>query len=131
MAAAGVVCLQEFGQYGDWRIAKNMDVISEAIHDEKFDTAGQRGRSPFDAYTLYYVAQALYQVGGEPWKAWNTAMEPAIIDHQRKDGDQRGSWDPVGAWGGEGGRIYSTAMGVLSLEVYYRYSRLFSTRRGR
>ena len=27
MAAAGVVCLQEFGQYEDWRIAKNMDLI--------------------------------------------------------------------------------------------------------
>src|SRR4029078_7175597 len=27
MAAAGVVCLQEFGQYDDWRISKNMEVI--------------------------------------------------------------------------------------------------------
>ena len=31
MAAAGVVCLQEFGQYDDWRIEKNMIVIGEAI----------------------------------------------------------------------------------------------------
>ena len=28
MAAAGVVCLQEFGQYDDWRIPKNMEIIA-------------------------------------------------------------------------------------------------------
>ena len=30
MAAAGVVCLQEFGQYDDWRIPKNMEVSTAA-----------------------------------------------------------------------------------------------------
>ncbi len=35
MAAAGVVCLQEFGQYDDWRIPKNMDVISAAVKQLK------------------------------------------------------------------------------------------------
>jgi hypothetical protein len=31
MAACGVVCLQEFGQYDDWRIPKNMEVIQSGI----------------------------------------------------------------------------------------------------
>ena len=31
MAAAGVVCLQEFGQYDDWRIAKNMEIIGAHV----------------------------------------------------------------------------------------------------
>ncbi len=31
MAACGVVCLQEFGQYDDWRIAKNMEQISKEV----------------------------------------------------------------------------------------------------
>src|SRR4051794_6620496 len=35
MAAAGVVCLQEFGQYDDWRIPKNMDVITQAVKEIK------------------------------------------------------------------------------------------------
>ena len=35
-----------------------------------------------------------------------------------------GSWDPIGAWGEDGGRVYSTAILVLTLEAYYRYSRL-------
>jgi hypothetical protein len=32
-----------------------------------------------------------------------------------------GSWDPDPLWGGYGGRVYSTAVGALCLEVYYRY----------
>ena len=31
MAAAGVVCLQEFGQYDDWRIGRSMEVIQGAV----------------------------------------------------------------------------------------------------
>ena len=31
MSACGVVCLQEFGQYDDWRIPKNLDLISKEI----------------------------------------------------------------------------------------------------
>ena len=33
MAAAGVVCLQEFGQYDDWRIPKNMEIITAAVRE--------------------------------------------------------------------------------------------------
>jgi hypothetical protein len=81
-----------------------------------------------DMYYWYYGSLALFQVGGEPWKAWNVAMKKAIIDKQRMDGDQRGSWDPIGPWGREGGRVYSTSVLVMCLEVYYRYSRVFGTK---
>jgi hypothetical protein len=77
-----------------------------------------------DMYYWYYGSLALFQVGGEPWKAWNSAMKTAIVDHQRKDGDQKGSWDPVGPWGREGGRVYATALCTLCLEVYYRYDKV-------
>jgi hypothetical protein len=76
----------------------------------------------------YFGSLALFQIGGEPWKAWNAALKTAIIDHQRKSGDERGSWDPAGRWGAEGGRVFATAMMTMSLEVYYRYSRVFGTR---
>ena len=37
-------------------------------------------------------------------------------------GADRGSWDPAGfVYGRHGGRVYTTAMGALCLEVYYRY----------
>ena len=46
----------------------------------------------------------------------------AVVDLEGADlGTVEG---PVGAWGEDGGRVYSTAILTLTLEAYYRYSRL-------
>ena len=55
-------------------------------------------------------------------------MEKALLPHQRTDGNFEGSWDPIGPWGKDGGRVYSTAMGALMLEVYYRYAKVLGAR---
>jgi hypothetical protein len=57
-------------------------------------------------------------------------MKPAISDRQRLDGDPcvRGSWDPADAWAPEGGRIYSTTLMCLCLEVRDRYPRAFGVK---
>lgn len=81
-----------------------------------------------DMYYWYYGTYAMYQLGGEHWRRWRKGMERAILPHQRPDGDYLGSWDPVGAWGYQGGRVYSTALMVLTLEVFYRYSPLLGAR---
>jgi hypothetical protein len=81
-----------------------------------------------DMYYWLWGSQAMFQVGGDPWKQWNVALKEAVLDHQRKDGDEKGSWDPVGPWGTEGGRIYSTAACVLAMETYYRHPRLSGDR---
>ena len=77
-----------------------------------------------DMYYWYYGSYAMFQMGKRYWEGWRHALEKALIKTQRKDGHAKGSWDPIGAWGHEGGRVYSTAIGVLCLEVYYRYTRL-------
>jgi len=81
-----------------------------------------------DMYYWYYGSYALYQMGGSQWEAWQKAMEKAVVDSQRKDGDEKGSWDPVGPWGYSGGRIYSTALMTLCLEVYFRYAKVLGAR---
>jgi hypothetical protein len=83
-----------------------------------------------DFYYWYYASLAIFQVGDPYWKQWNEAMKTAIVDNQRTEEgrDERGSWDPVDPWAPEGGRIYATAVNCLSLEVYYRYGRVFGTR---
>jgi hypothetical protein len=79
-----------------------------------------------DHYYWYYATLALYQVGGPVWNRWNESIKTAIIDNQRKDPVSfKGSWDPVDPWGGEGGRVYSTAVLVMCMEVYYRYDKVF------
>ena len=81
-----------------------------------------------DMYHWYYGSYAMFQMGGDHWRRWRRAMEPAVIDSQRKDGAARGSWDPVGPWGQPGGRVYSTAVMALCLEAYYRYGRILGGR---
>ncbi|HEX5139008.1 MAG TPA: prenyltransferase/squalene oxidase repeat-containing protein [Planctomycetota bacterium] len=80
-----------------------------------------------DMYYWYYGTLAIFQVGGAPWKTWNDAMVGAIVNHQhgKGTGSREGSWDPVGCWGDDGGRVYSTAMLAMCLEVYYRYPKVF------
>ena len=77
-----------------------------------------------DMYYWYYGSYALFQLGGKHWKQWERSMKAAVVDTQRHDGDAAGSWDPVGPWGHVGGRVYSTALMTLTLEVYYRYGRM-------
>ena len=48
-----------------------------------------------------------------------------LITEQRKTGPDKGSWDPKDRWGGYGGRVYSTALNALILEVYYRFLPLY------
>jgi len=75
-----------------------------------------------DFYRLYYATLAMFQMGGEYWKAWNERMKEMLLDTQRKGGCADGSWDADKvSYGSAGGRIFSTAVGCLSLEVYYRY----------
>jgi len=82
-----------------------------------------------DMYYWYYGSYAMYQMGGSRWWApWNKAMKGAVLDSQREDGSFRGSWDPAGPWGVSGGRVYSTALMVLCLEVYFRYARVLGGR---
>ena len=76
-------------------------------------------------YTLYNATLAMYQAGGEDWDRWNNAIRDAVVAIQVKGtGCRRGSWDPRGSTHGPtGGRIYNTALGTLTLEVYYRFTR--------
>jgi hypothetical protein len=85
----------------------------------EWDAAG----GSVDMYYWYYGSLAMFQVGGEPWKRWHAALTAAVLPHQRREGHAAGSWDPVGPWGGEGGRIYSTALLTMCLQTPYRYGR--------
>ena len=94
------------------------ELISEATSRINIDQISQR-RPNF--YYWYYATLALHQTGGDKWDSWHSKLRDRLVDLQRKDGYDAGSWDPNGIWSGYGGRVYSTAMATLSLEIYYRY----------
>jgi len=128
MAAAGVVCLQEFGQYDDWRIGKNMEVIETAIRETPA-APNHDGSMPFDAYTLYYVGQALYQVGGDDWKKHYPRLRDYLISSQVTDANNpqgHGTWRDHGARGGgrvggKDGELYATSVACFVLAIPNRY----------
>lgn len=79
-------------------------------------------RDNVNYYYWYYATLALHQMQGEEWRHWNAALKDELLTTQRSEGDLAGSWDPDRYWGGGyGGRVYSTALPALCLEVYYRY----------
>ncbi|MEM7457637.1 MAG: prenyltransferase/squalene oxidase repeat-containing protein, partial [Planctomycetota bacterium] len=78
-------------------------------------------------YYWYYGTMAAYQSGGSSWDRWNQALKRALLTTQEREGSNMGSWAPVGVWAPYGGRVYSTAMAALCLEVYYRYLPVYET----
>ena len=68
----------------------------------------------------------MFQLQGDYWRQWNEALQTQLLASQRTAGALAGSWDPDAVWGGYGGRIYSTSLSALCLEVYYRYLPLYS-----
>jgi hypothetical protein len=66
----------------------------------------------FPYYSFYYVTHAAYQLGGTPWtKLWK-ANSDHLVSRQQEDG----GW-PKSHSGEEPGRIYATAMAVLTLST--------------
>ena len=67
---------------------------------------------------LFFGSQAALLGGGRLWSTWNPALQKTLLAGQLKDTCERGAWEPVNNYG----RVYSTALGTLSLESYYRFS---------
>lgn len=126
MAAAGVVCLQEFGQYEDWRIEKSMERVTKDIQEKGKEKIRERnGELPFDSYTLYYVGQSLYQVGGRTWQQNYPILRDRLISTQVEsvgDRAKHGSWrDSAHGLAGKRGELYATAVGCFILAIPNRY----------
>ena len=76
-----------------------------------------------DAVYWYFGTYAMYQMGGAHWTNWSRALG-TLLEHQRRDGNAAGSWDPVGVWDVTGGRVFVTALDTLSLEASAREAKL-------
>ena len=73
-------------------------------------------------YFWYYGSLAMFRCGGPAWEQWNDALKRTLPPAQDRDG----SWRPIDPYADHAkdtndSRCYTTAMCVLSLEVYYRY----------
>jgi len=116
MTAEALVCRQFLGSLANDPAARE---AAEALMAEL------PGDSSTNFYYWYYATLGLFQVQGETWHRWNQALQTTLTASQRKDGAMAGSWDPDRMWATYGGRVFSTALGTLCLEVYYRYLPLY------
>ncbi len=81
-----------------------------------------------DLYYIYYATLALYQHQGPIWQDWNNKLKETLPKIQNKTGKNAGSWDLSRLMTKGGGRVASTTLAVLSLEVYYRILPMYGFR---
>jgi len=118
MTAAAISCRQLLGwKSDDPRLVEGAEVLLKHLPQ-----SGDR-----DVYYWYYGTQAMRRMEGKYWAAWNAAFATMLSEHQEKNGQEIGSWDPLGRspdrWAslGQGGRLYVTCMSIYMLEAYYRH----------
>jgi hypothetical protein len=101
--------------------------------------SGGKGKDKVpDMYYYYYATQVVHFFEGDEWKTWNEGpkqadgtrkggMRDILVDLQeKKAGANEGSWEPDSNWIGRScGRLGTTAMCLLTLEVYYRHLPLY------
>ena len=88
------------------------------------------GSSGTDVYFDYYTTLVLHHARAPQWKRWNQTVRDNLIRTQQKHGHEAGSWFFADLHGNVGGRLYTTAMAVMTLEVYYRFMPLYKVEGG-
>lgn len=86
------------------------------------------GPSETNVYYDYYATQVMHFWEGPEWQAWNEKMRDHLVAAQADAGHEAGSWHFADPYGDRGGRLYTTSMALMILEVYYRHMPLYEQR---
>lgn len=120
LTAAGVTALHGLGIYSDDLIRKGLEFLSRDL--KSFDERPSRTSPASEGhyyfwYGHYYGVQAMYTAGSPYWEPYFEELRSKLLSIQRPDG----SWpNDVGP-----GPAFGTAMGVLILEIPYRFLPIF------
>jgi hypothetical protein len=126
MTAEALVCRQLLG----WRRESPGLLQGSAYIADDLANSSER-----NIYYWYYATQLLHNMRDKHWKEWNQTMREGLIATQVKgNGCASGSWDPQDpapdTWGSRAGRLFTTSLSLLTLEVYYRYLPLYRDQGG-
>jgi hypothetical protein len=120
MTAVGLLCRE----YTSW--GPRMLGLQRGIEELQKKPPAAAAR---DIYYFYYASQVIHHAGGPAWEQWNPKMRDLLIDRQDRGNSephQKGSWSSDGDALGHGlGRLGTTSLSLLTLEVYYRYLPLY------
>jgi len=130
LTAVGLLCRYYISEWGpnNAGMAEGVDGLMKAGPKKK----------GLDMYYYYYATQVVHFFGDDQWKEWNEGprdkegkraggMRDWLIDLQKKDATPfAGSWEPdVSHIGTSCGRLGTTCLALLTLEVYYRHLPLY------
>jgi hypothetical protein len=129
MTAIGMLCRQFLGGDYDADIRAAAEFLRKAQGNAPGAPGSGKDHLVGDLYYTYYSTLAMFQMGGEYWTEWNKLFRDPLVKCQISQINDaqgrfvRGSWEPKNhQWAAAaGGRVYATAMAVISLEVYYRF----------
>ena len=118
MTAEGLLCLQFMGTVSrnDPRMLAGADFLLSRL---------PRSDQKNTSYYWYYATQVMYHMQGKYWESWNESLRDQLVATQVKNGQLAGTWDPSDQWEKSGGRVYSSSLKLLILEVYYRHLPLY------
>jgi hypothetical protein len=108
MVAAGALSMQVCGQYD----ADEVQGAAVWLHSNELNY-----QHHWFFYGTYYYAQSMYQRGGTYAQRARSRVEDILLRHQ----SDAGFWAGSSGQEKSAGRVYTTAMAVLSLSVKYHY----------
>lgn len=112
-SAAGVAALYYAGVFEGDDLKRGLEYIRQFMPGK--GAASKQINHYF--YGEYYAAQATFLAGGDYWAAWYPAIRDELINRQ----DKR-----TGAWSGEVGQEYCTAVALIILQMPNRYLPVFN-----
>ncbi len=120
LTAAGLLSRQYLGwQHGRAELLEGSSYLMTSLPPENGAALGP-------SYYYYYATQVLHHMEGKNWDLWNHRIREHLIRSQEQSEHKQGSWSPQGCdFGHRGGRLYSTSMSILTLQVYYRHLPLY------
>lgn len=117
LTAAGVTALHGLGIYSDAAIERGIEYLNREM--PRFNRMeGERNQGHyFFWYGHYYGVQAMYTVGSPYWEPYFEEVRDLLISMQQEDGSWPNRTGP--------GEAFGTAVGVLILEIPYRFLPIF------
>jgi hypothetical protein len=107
LTAAGALC---FLNNRRDKSSESLSRILNTVHH-----AAERS-DKLDYYRNYFLTRALQAEGSEQATLLKTRVQQFVLASQNRSGEHLGSCEPSDPWSSAGGRVYTTAMAVLSLQ---------------
>ncbi|HYG78056.1 MAG TPA: hypothetical protein VEK08_23825 [Planctomycetota bacterium] len=110
--------------------AKDLQLVASKLQDNPINVVKEWGvgwsermarndndaRAKYDPFHIYFTTYGMFIRGGKDWATWSEVMRKAVTEMQDSDG----CWRCNDVFTRQAGFAYSTALSILTLQVYYR-----------